>query len=140
MPPSSQFWGWMIINWHEDPCYMLSVVVDPPLISFFFSSSFFAYQTGMWCTMGTPTLCLENWAKNVDVGKKKSYHNYAQNMKFMSHVVWVENCKFVFHEFSIFSIFKRLIYDCLKTEKHCKNKTLCIFEDTISHDNLACFM
>ena len=42
----------------------MSDVVD----LFFF---FFACQKGLWCTLGTPTLCLENWAKHVESEKKK---------------------------------------------------------------------
>ena len=63
-PPPPLFLGWMIINWNEDPFYMFSDVVD------FFFSFFFACQKGLWCTMGTPTLCLENWAKMLS--RKKS--------------------------------------------------------------------
>ena len=36
---------------------------SPALWTFFFSSSPLSCQRGLWCTMGTPTLCLENWAK-----------------------------------------------------------------------------
>ena len=36
-----------------------------------FSPSFLSCQRGWWYTMGTPTLCLENWPKNVEVAKKK---------------------------------------------------------------------
>ena len=34
---------------------------------------FFACKRGWWCTMGTPTLCLENWPKNVEVEKNPAY-------------------------------------------------------------------
>ena len=37
---------------------------------FFFLFSFFPCHRGLWCTMGTPNLCLENWAKNVESEKK----------------------------------------------------------------------
>ena len=52
-------------HWNEDPFLCeLSACVDlppppPP-----------PYQRGWWCTMGTPTLCLENWPKNCEVGEK----------------------------------------------------------------------
>ena len=37
----------------------------------FFLFLFFACHRGLWCTIGTPTLCLENWAKNVESEKNK---------------------------------------------------------------------
>ena len=49
--------------------------LPPPLDpnSFFFGCFFyffFACQRGWWWTMDTPTLCLENWPKLFEVGKK----------------------------------------------------------------------
>ena len=63
-PPPPLFLGWMIINWNEDPFYMFSDVMN---------LFFFACQKGLWCRMGTPILCLDNWAKNVESKKKKCW-------------------------------------------------------------------
>ena len=37
----------------------------------FFFFFFFLLVREVWCRMGTPTLCLENWPKNVEVGEEK---------------------------------------------------------------------
>ena len=62
--------------------------------------------------------------------------------KYAIYVTYIqaEYRKIVFHEFSMFSIFKRLVYNRLNTEKHCKNKKLCIFEITVIQENRICFV
>ena len=62
--------------------------------------------------------------------------------KYAIYVTYIqaEYRKIVFHEFSMFSIFKRLVYNRLNTEKHCKNKKLCIFENTVIQENRICFV
>lgn len=65
-----------------------------------------------------------------------TYAKYAIYVTFIQ----AENRKVVFHEFSILSIFKRLVYNRLKTENNCRNKKLCIFANTVIQDNLICFV
>ena len=48
-----------------------------------------------------------------------------------STFIQAENSKLIFHELSIFSIFKRMILNRLEMEKHCKTKALCIFNNTL---------
>ena len=45
----------------------------------------------------------------------------------------------MFHEFSIFSIFKRLVRNRLNIEKYCKDKFLCVFKNTLFQQKYCMF-
>ena len=52
---------------------------------------------------------------------------YAKYAVYVTYI-YAENNKVMFHEFSIFSIFKRLIRNRLNIEKYCKDKFLCVLK------------
>ena len=58
-----------------------------------------------------------------------AYHVWAPYAVYVTYI-YAENNKVMFHEFSIFSIFKRLVRNRLNIEKYCKDKSLCVFKNT----------
>ena len=64
---------------------------------------------------------------------------YAKYAVYVTYI-YAENNKVMFHEFSMFSIFKRLVRNRLNIEKYCKDKFLCVFINTLIQENTACFI
>ena len=54
--------------------------------------------------------------------------------------IYSENRKVIFNKLSIFSVFKRLVRNRLEIEKYCKDKSLCVFKNTLIEDNTICFI
>lgn len=63
------------------------------------------------------------------------YAKYAIYITF----IHAENRKVMFHELSMFSIFKKLIRNRLNVEQWCKDRVLCIFKNTLIQENTSCF-
>ena len=64
---------------------------------------------------------------------------YAKYADYVTYI-YAENNKVMFHEFSIFSIFKRLVRNRLNIETYCKDKFLCVFKNILIQENTACFI
>ena len=59
--------------------------------------------------------------------ENKHFAMYAKYAVYVSYI-YAENNKVLFHEFSIFSIFNRLVRNRLNIEKYCKDKFLCVLK------------